>query len=156
MLTNVNHGKLINFRTSSVEYRFVSTTLDIHSRGDYNINLETFDNNKKSILLVDIIRDLLKDWGAFLDLNLYHEAVIYFLGGKEKVMTPIDIVRDSRVIGQQAVCKLDERIAFHFSALTKNFKSYERNIKRLLSHTKLDSIEWVNFDKRNIEFKTIK
>ena len=99
---------------------------------------------------------MLSDWGSFLNLDLYREATIHFLGGKDKVITPIEILRHDRIIGQQKICKLDEKTAFHFSVLTKYFKSYETHIRRILDHTKLKAIQWINFNKNDIKLKTIK
>jgi hypothetical protein len=157
LLSNISHGKLINFRTSSAEYEFVSTKLTFKDRINYNLNTNEFinlSNNSKRIF--DIISNLLNDWGAFLDLDLYREATIHFLGGKDKVIIPIEILRQNRIIGQQKICKLDEKIAFHFSGLTKYFNSYETHIRRILDHTKLKAIQWINFNKKDIKFKTIK
>ncbi len=156
LLLNIYHSKLINFRTPSVEYEFVSTSLNTKDRLNYKIDISQFKKiNNNTDIIVEIVHELLSDWGAFLDLDLYKEAVIYFLGGAEKVIQPIDILKNSRVIGQQRICKLNENEAFHLSVLTKNLKSYEKNIMRMLNHTKLDAIQWVNFNKRDIIFKTI-
>ena len=38
MLVNINHGKLINFRSSSVEYQFVSTHLTKEKRAKFGID----------------------------------------------------------------------------------------------------------------------
>ncbi len=157
LLSNISHGKLINFRTSSAEYEFVSTNLTFKDRMNYNLNTNEFINlSNNSKLFFDIISDLLNDWGAFLDVDLYREATIYFLGGKDEVIKPIEILRQDRIVGQQKICKLDEKIAFHFSGLKKYFISYETNIRRILNHTNLKAIQWVNFNKRDIKFKTIK
>jgi GxxExxY protein len=157
LLTNIAHSKLINFRPPSVEYRFVSTSLNVKERKNYAINTTHLENNdKNSTLIVDIICELLGSWGAFLDLDLYHDAVVHFLGGEEKVIVSVDILRNNRVIGQERMYKFDENRAFHFSALIKNLKSYETSIRRILNHTKLDSIQWINFNKGNIMFKTVK
>lgn len=157
LLTDIAHGKLINFRTSSVEYEFVSTKLNAKDRMNYNLNTREFLTlNDQSSHIFEIIRSLVDAWGVFLELDLYNEAVIYFLGGKDKVISSIDILRNDRIIGQQKICLLDENVAFHLSALTKHFVSYETNIKRILKHTKLNAIQWINFNKREITFKTVK
>jgi len=85
---------------------------------NYNLNTNEFINlSKNSKFFFDIISDLLNDWGAFLDVDLYREATIYFLGGKGEVIKPIEILRQDRIVGQQKICKLDEKIAFHFSGV---------------------------------------
>ena len=42
LLANISHGKLINFRTSSVEYEFVSSSLTFKDRMNYNLNTKVF------------------------------------------------------------------------------------------------------------------
>ncbi len=156
LLLNVSHGKLINFRTPSVEYEFVSTTLNTEERMKYKLDINLFLNvNDSTNQFLNIVHNLLNDWGVFLNLDLYREAIIHLLGGKEKVITSIDVLRKNRIIGQQKIYKLDEKTAIHFSALTRYFQSYETNIRRLLNHSKLEAIHWLNFNQRNISIKTI-
>ncbi len=124
---------------------------------NYNLNTKEFINlSPRSKQLLNIISELIYDWGAFLDLDLYLDGTIHFLGGKDKVIVPIEILKDSRIVGQQKMCELDKQIVFHFSALTKYFSSYETHMRRILNHTKLKAIQWINFNKKDIKIKTIK
>lgn len=41
---------------------------------------------------------LLGDWGAFLELSLYQEALTWFLGGESNVLQPMRRIRSKEVI----------------------------------------------------------
>ncbi len=45
--------------------------------------------------------------------------------------------------------------AWHLSAVRQNLPAYETHLERLLSHTRLNSIHWVNFDQRVVTLKTL-
>jgi GxxExxY protein len=158
LLTGLNHGKLINFRTASVEKRFCSNGFKDDSRKNYYIDSTQWDDNiAKSKLCKNIIRELLDEWGAFLDFNLYREAMIYFLGGKNNVVRLIDIIDDdNNVIAQQKLTLFNECTAFHVSGISQYCQSYVDHMLRLLEHTNLKAIQWINFNKDEIQLMTIK
>lgn len=157
LLTGLNHGQLINFRQPSVKKQFISTNLNYKLRQQYSFNLQDWDDTPvKSLTLQNILTDTLKEWGAFLDYNLYTDALVFFLGGKESVIKDVNVIDSNKTVGQQKFALLNNTTAFHISGISKGILSYEKHISRLLEHVELDAIQWVNFDKSNIIFKTIK
>ena len=117
LLIALNHGKIINFRTPSVEYEFVSSTLNEKERHDWEFDdREWISVNPESVKLKDIVYELLRDWGCFLDIDLFKEAVVHFLGGYENVVKSVDIIKENRQIGKQKFCLLDDSTTFHLSA----------------------------------------
>jgi len=71
-LLGLHHGKLINFKPKSVQKRFVSTTLSQQDRYDFLINNDYwFDLDEDSLWLKELMIELIRDWGAFLELNLF-------------------------------------------------------------------------------------
>lgn len=79
LLATLHHGKLINFRPPSVQYRFVSTKLTPALRHKFIIDDSEW--NKSAALahwLRQTVSDLLCDWGAFLDIDLYRNAIHHF------------------------------------------------------------------------------
>ena len=156
LLSNLNYGQLINFRTTSVEKRFVSTKLNYEERKNHFFDFQNWNPGiNNSSLLKDIIIELLNDWGTFLDYNLYREAIVYFLGGKEKIEQLINIIDNGKKIGQQKFCLLNNKTAFHLSGISSNLDHYEEHIYRLLKYVDLETIQWINFNKNDIRFKTI-
>ncbi len=157
LLIAVNHGKIINFRMPSVEYEFVSNTLNEKERHNWQFeNKEWISVNSESVKLKDIVYELLQDWGCFLDVALFNEAVVHFLGGYEKVVKSVDIIRDNKQIGRQKFCLLDDSTTFHLSSIKKFHGTYEENIRQLLKHTHLQFAQWINFNNHTITLKTIK
>ena len=157
LLTGLNHGQLINFGQTSVEKHFISTHLNFKLRKQYNVNLQNWDDSPvKSLILKGVLTETLNEWGAFLDYNLYNDAIIHFLGGKESVIKNVNVIDTNSTVGQQKFTLLNDTTAFHISGVPKGLLSYEKHIKRLLEHVELDVIQWVNFDKNSIIFKTIK
>ncbi len=152
LLAGVQHGKLINFRSTSVESRFVSTGLTHEKRQAFLVD---FSGCKKGGRVEELILPLLKDWGAFLSIDLYREAFVHLLGGSENVVRPVDVVCDEQVVGRKNVCLLDDNEAIHLSAMTNRLDGYEIHLRRLLSHTNLDSIQWVNFNQDQIICKAL-
>ena len=108
-----------------------------------------------SVIFRNVMENLIKEWGAFLDTNLYKEAIIHFFGGEERVVTPIPITRMDRIVGHQKVRLRNPETAFTISATTKNIDYYLNHIKRFLDHTHLKAIQWVNLNHHQIEFRTI-
>lgn len=156
LLLGLQYGKLLNFRSGSVEHRFVSTTLRSEDRYDYNVDdhgwIEVDDD---SIRFRNLMLALIADWGMFLDTNLFMEAITHFLGGQANVDKEIDVVDGSRLLGSQRVHLLNPVTAFSLSSLSRDDGLYERHIRRFLSYTHLEKIHWINFDHHNVTFKTI-
>lgn len=156
LLAGVQHGKLINFRLPSVESRFVSTGLTHEKRQAFQVNLSGYQTvGDRDEYVESLIVSLLRDWGAFLSVDLYRDAVVHFLGGSEKVVRPVNVVCDNQTIGRKNVCFLYDKEAIHLSAMTSRLEGYEIHLCRFLSHTMLDSIQWVNFNQDQVTFKTI-
>ncbi|MCH7673997.1 GxxExxY protein, partial [candidate division KSB1 bacterium] len=87
LLLGLQHGKLINFRPASVQKRFVSTTLLPNDRYDLTIDdRQWFELDEDSMLLKELIMELLTDWGAYLETSLFYEAICHFRSGEENIV----------------------------------------------------------------------
>lgn len=156
LLTGMNHGKLVNMRQESVQHQFISTRLTKEKRLKFTTadwGWEDLDTDSTS--LRQLVLGLVSEWGAFLDTQLYYDAINHFLGGEEQVIKRIEIVKDSRVLGTQRVHLLNPEIAFKVSAVTKTKTFYEQHLRRFLNHTSLKAIQWINFEHNKIVFSTI-
>ena len=156
LLANLAHGALINFRPVSVQHEFASTQLTANKRFDCTFledNWQALDDC--STRFRNLMENLIKEWGAFLDSNLFTEATTHFFGGEDRVITPIPIVEGSRSLGHQKVRLLNPETSFTISATTKNIDYYRSHIKRFLKHTNLKAVQWVNLNQRKIEFRTV-
>ena len=156
LLMGVHNGKIINMRTQSVQYRFVSTKLTPEKRYRFTIDdREWKDLDEDSIWLKQLVASLLSEWGAFLGTNLFYDAIKHFRGGEKNVVKRIQIMNDSRVLGTQKAHLLNSEIAFTISAVTKDSALYEQHLRRFLSHTSLKAIQLINFNHDKIVFSTI-
>jgi len=156
LLLGLQHGKLINFRPASVQKRFVSTTLLPKDRYDLTFDdRQWFELDEDSMLLKELIMELLTDWGAYLETSLFYEAICHFRSGEENIVKYIDIVRNGTKLGKQKIHLLNQKSAFKLTAISKGIDSYEQHLRRFIKLTILDVIQWINFNHNLIIFKTI-
>jgi len=155
-LAGFQYGKLVNMRPPSVQSEYVSTTLTPAERYRFEIiNDGWMDLDADSVWLREQITSLLRDWGAFLDVNLFSEAISYFRGGDELFVRPVEIKSNGRVLGTQKVPLLTPEIAISLSAVRDSEASYEQHLRRFLDHTSLDAVHWTNFNRHRILMKTL-
>jgi hypothetical protein len=98
---------------------------------------------------------LLEDWGAFLDIALYQEALIHFLGGHGNVDRRVSLNRDGLDLGTQRMLVHTPGFAFRLTAVTEDQHFVESHLRRLLALTRLNAIQWINLNHARIEFTTI-
>lgn len=156
-LTGLRDGKLVNFLSPSVQHRFVSTNIEPEKRYSFTINDSAWEADiPSSGKLRDIVCDLLSDWGAFLDTNLYREASFHFLGGEEQLLFPIEVSVGGRVIGHQKMHLMDRETGLHISSTVHNIEPYRKQLLRILNHTSLKQMQWINFSRNEINLITLK
>lgn len=157
LLAGLHHGKVFNFRPERVEYRYVSTQLTPERRYEFRMDVDRWrDRDEDGKWLRTTAAALLDDWGAFLDFELFYEAIRFLRGGDEAVMRRIEMARDGRSLGRQKAHLLNPVTAFKLSAVTKNPAAFESPVRKFLSLTSLECIQWVNFNHHQIEFRTIR
>jgi GxxExxY protein len=152
-LAGLSEGKLINFASPSVQHRFVSTTVSPEDR--FVFSLDAASLNKESHHIVDIVNSILKEWGCFLDVHLYEEAIVHFLGGQKKVRKPVNIIHEGRLVGKHPMCLVDEMTGIHISSVVKGIDQYRKHLERMLLHTDLKHMVWVNFSRNKVQFKSL-
>lgn len=101
------------------------------------------------------IGSLLDEWGAFLDANLYREALLHFFNKSGCGLQSVDIAVEGQVVGAQQMCVLERETIWHVSAVRNHVESYKTHLLRLLNHTAFKKLHWVNFDQRNITLQTL-
>jgi GxxExxY protein len=154
LLADLPRGKLVNVRSDLVEHRFVNTTL---RRAD-RVAFTAVDWGWQDIggpTLRECVVALLRDWGASLTLNLYEEALTHLLGGDAVVVEDVDVVADGVVLAKQKFHMAAPGVAFRLTCLSDRPGRFETHARRLLDHTPLSAIQWVNITRREVAFKTI-
>ena len=156
LLTGQSHGKLFNFRPASIEYRFVSTMLTVDDRRKFVIIDEDWEpTGAQSSGIPHVLSELLQDWGCFLDVNLYRDALLHFLGGSKALQKAVPVRTRYGEVGTQKLHVLDDRSILHVSAVSRHAKSYLTHLHRLLNNTALENLHWINFNKRHITLQTL-
>jgi GxxExxY protein len=143
-LTDTHHGKIINFRPDSLEWRFVSTSLSTAQRKNASIDTSNWvPPHHADIHLPDLLTELLHHWGAYLDVNLYKEATLFFLG------------IESDNTHRRFVPQTNDTL-LHFTCLGRKRTSYANNLEKYLQASSYRQIDWVNFDRKTITLQSLR
>ena len=154
--TDTHHAKLVNFRPKSVEHEFVSTQLNRDKRREITIIDDGWANEREAKMLRSHITNLLNDWGAFFDTDIYLAALYHLLGGKDKVLQDIEIRSDNVRLGTQKLPLLTNHAAFCLTSVNKNMSAYREHLVRFLSHTQLNFLHWINLNRSTLNFSSLK
>jgi GxxExxY protein len=156
-LVNVPHGKLINMRTPSVIYRTVNAMITRKDRMHYSISTDRWHpQGPRCKLIIDILKEALISWGAYLDFHLYEEAVIHFLGGQASVLGRIPLKSEGQLLGSQPAKFVNADIGFTFTGFPlESIPGYESHLRRLVSLTSFRAFHWINMYQRKIDFTTL-
>ena len=106
-------------------------------------------------MLREMMHELLDDWGAFLDLRLYQEALTHFCGGESQVIQRLPLTREGISLGTQHFHVHSPDIAFRVTAVTENDETMESHLGRLLALTELRALQWINLKHSDIQLVTI-
>jgi GxxExxY protein len=156
LLTGLKHGRLVNLRTERVQHEFVSTTLTPEERRRLRVADSCWvETNAESRQLKARTMELLTDWGAFLDVNLYREALVHFLGGPSVVCRAVEVFSGSRQVGTQNLNLLNEDTGFALTTKPTDTGAMRDHLTRLLHHTRLKAIQWINLNRHAVEFTTM-
>lgn len=141
LLLGVDRGKLINFRPDSVETRFVNVAVDSKARRRFTVSDAGWTGGAT---FRDLVLDILRDWGAGLEISLYEQAIIHQLGVAEVDGTKVPMTRDGDFLGHQRFHLIDSDAAFRITAFPDDFSLYLRHLKRLLIHSPLSFMHYIN------------
>ena len=152
-LLDLEHGKLVNLRTTRVESRFVNATIPRSERIRFRVCRERYSGGTR---LVDLVVGIVRDWGTCLSLSLYQEAVTHLLGGPESVVRLLPVTRNGITLGNQRFHLANDCEAFQFTAITKSDEDYEQQLRRLLLVSPLQAIHRINIDTHCLAFSTVR
>ncbi|MHB8638120.1 MAG: GxxExxY protein [Fimbriimonadaceae bacterium] len=158
LLTEFSHGQLINLRPESVDHEFVNATMTLRDRTAFDLADGGWDSSGAGSLdLNRYIVALLRDLGTGLDLALYEEAAIHFLGGEKAVVQEVVALVGGEPIGNQKVLCAAPRVALQFTTLKREDQPvFEDHLRRFLRHMALDAIQWVNVTREVVSFRTLR
>jgi GxxExxY protein len=143
LMANTQHGKLINFRQDSLTWRFVSTKLRNELRMDYSTAAEGWHpTDEKAQSTLEIMHGLLASWGTYLSVNLYKEALRYFLG--------IPLENE-----QERFVSISSKTVLHVSGLSSHKNNLQHNLQKYLNRSRYNELLWINFNQNKIEFSSL-
>jgi GxxExxY protein len=155
LLHGSHHGKLINFRPPQVESKFINSGLTAERRRRLEFGFDRWKEGNAGKAIREILVGLLEDWGGFLELPLYTDALIHFLGGDDKVMQKVPLSRNGVPLGDQRLHLATPEIGFRVTAMADAVESYERQLRSLLQHSPLRALHWTNMAHHRIDFVTL-
>lgn len=150
-MLDLPRGKLVNFRSPTVESQFVNAPIPREERCGFSVSDEGFRGTRD---LQQLVVDLVHDWGTSLSVSLYHQALVHLLGGQESVECMLPLTRDGRHLANQRIHMVDSHTAFELTAFAKPDNNYAEQVERLLSLSPLRCIHWINIGPHCITFHT--
>jgi hypothetical protein len=103
----------------------------------------------------DLIMSLIADWGAGLDTALYEDAITQLLGGELAVVHAVPVIGRHGEVGQQRMRLLAPNIAFKITGLLDRRGDFEDHARKVIQHTTLKAVHWVNITQKTITFTTL-
>lgn len=159
LLFGLHHGKVINMRPESVEHEFVNVRANLTElRSPGVTEVSYLPDSPGARDLRKILLGLIHDWGAGLDLALYEEAITHFLGGESNVLCKIPVAGTGGELASQNMRLVAPDVAFKLTAFPPNGSShanFRTHAQRLLHHTPLHFLQWINIHQTEITFTTI-
>lgn len=156
-LCGVNHGKLLNFRPAKIEARFVNTTLTQESRRQFTVDIVQWTNHGRArARFRKTVVALLEDWGCWLDVSLYTEALIHLFGGETKVRQLRQLRRGELILGTQPFLTLDQDECFRLTVLTQGIEEHREQLSTLMRLGGIQVMHWVNLDRSRVQFITLR
>jgi GxxExxY protein len=156
LLLDLAHGKIINMRPESVGQEFVNCPARLAELKHPVIMDECWNTQiPGSDFLRDTLMPVVADWGAGLESALYEEAITSFLGGEDKVHLPVPVIGRKGHLADQRMRLVAPGVAFKITGLLGGLSHYEDHARRLLQHSALSAIHWINVTQTTIHFTTL-
>jgi GxxExxY protein len=154
LLAELPHGKLVNMRTEQVQHEFVNTSLRLSDRTVFQVAAEGWQEFGDKALR-PWFEAFLRDVGTGLETSLYEESLTHFIGGEEHVLQEIEVVSGQTFLGLQKFRLTTPDVAIKITAFADPSDLFTTHTRRLLEHTKLQAIQWINIARNEVLFQTI-
>jgi GxxExxY protein len=152
-ITNSDRGKLINFATPNVKAEFVNAVISRTNRRTFSIDRSKYSGTDA---LIELVTELVHDWGTSLSPSLYLEAITFILGGSDSVDMMLPMNRAGQSIGSQRFHLCAPNTAFRITTITKSIPTFGAQLQRLISCSQLTQLHWINIRHHDIQFITFR
>ena len=157
LLADLEHAKLINMRSEVVQHEFVNCFQRLRNLRNPQVSDEQWDGAVSgAVKLRDLLTALIQDWGAGLELALYEEALSCILGGESDTNVAVPVSGPSGILGHQRMRLATPETAVKLTALPDDDSCFVIHAHRLLAHTSLQAIHWVNITPTRVVYRTIR
>ena len=152
-LTNAARGKLLNFRSGSVEARFVNSALDDTERRRFGVEDSHWRGPAE---FRQLIEELVADWGTGLDQSLYTQAMVHCLGGEEAVTRQVPMQCAGVPLGNQRFHLVNSDTAFRITTFQDELGGrHQHQLRKLMAPSPLKTLCWVNIARHELSFHSI-
>ena len=152
-MTNSTRGKLINFRTQSVESRFVNAPLDDAERRRFTLDVSKYSGDDS---LATLVRELIEDWGTGLDASLYRRAILSCLGSGAEPYQMLPMKSGEHSIGNQRFHLLNGETALGVTTYSDPNSANLHDFQKLIAASPLRCMHWVNITHHQVTLTTIR
>lgn len=157
LLFDLAHGKVINVRPEKVQHEFVNchrrlADLRAPAVHDDDWSPET----PGAARFRDTLMALIHDWGTGLEISLYEEGLIHFLGGEPAVDVAVPVLGSNGQIAVQRMRLVAPNVAFKLTAISDRRDAFLTHARRLIQHTTVAAIHWANITTNHVTFTTIR
>lgn len=156
LLLDLAHAKVVNLRPEFVGHEFVNCPNRLADlRNPRVVDRHWHAHAPGASTVRDILKPLIADWGAGLEVSLYEEALTHFLGGEEQVLVPVPVMGSKGHLANQRMRLAAPNVAFKITALQDRLDDFEKQARRLLQYTTLEVIHWVNITQSTLHYVTL-
>lgn len=156
LLLGLRCGKLLNFGSERVDGRLHATRLTPSIRRKITTDMSRWQPQSPHCEgLQKIMLALLDDWGAYLEVSLYEKALIHFLGGPDWVNQRVPLCRGAVTLGDHPMNIHTRGNGFVVTSFTTELAVHETNLRKLLAHSPLRTLQWINLKHALIQFTTL-
>lgn len=155
-LAKMRHGKLVNFRSQSVESEFVSTSMSHEDRFHVEVNADEWDGSiQLGKKVMQTFLELIQHWGLFLQTELYSEALMNLTSNVPPDERKVRMQLKQGFDVYQPCNLISEDTAIQITTLKRGLNGFESNLRKWLSHTPLMHCLWINMNNHAVSFKTL-
>ena len=156
VLLSVDRVKLLNFRTAKVTGRLKRAPLFAGKQREIRlVPMDWRPLSDRCAYLRDQFKELLEDWGAFLEARLYEEALVHFCGGETACVVRLPLIRAGIPLGHHRMACHSANLGFVVTAMTDGWQDYREHLLRLARFTGLRGIQWLNLSHAELQLDTI-
>ncbi len=159
LMTQLQQGLLVNLGSDKVEKQFVNNTIPNHERYKFRESLFDWDEGVEGAKnFRQLLNSLLADWGGFLANSIYEDVLISLLGGADIIKSPAEVRIYNADIGTVNVNLVADNVAFRVTGFYSDsaLSNFEINIRRFISHLKIDWLLWANIGRNVVQYRCIK